>query len=143
MEAAFTLKEEYSAWLLEGSKKITSGNRCLIQGTIVKITSQRYDWRSNEERTGYNAKKYVVVDSDPGSEYWVQELGNGNADLMKRHSKDLIEIKDAEYEYMAAQQAKRTYEIGEGRESIKVTTSKRTKRKKEMTMVQWCMIVTI
>ena len=50
---------------------------------------------------------------------------------MKRHSKDLIEIKDAEYEYMAAQQAKRTYEIGEGRESMKVTTSKRTKRKKK------------
>ena len=55
----------------------------------------------------------------------------------------MIEIKDAEYEYMAAQQAKGTYEIGEGRESIKVTTSQRTKRKKEMTMVQWCMIVTI
>ena len=124
LEEAFALKEEYSAWLLEGNKKITSGARCFIQGTIVKITDQRYDWRSSEERRGFAARRYVVVDMDPGSEYWVQELGNETADILKRHSKDMYEVEDKEYEGMASEQAGRIFAIGEGK-----TTSKKTKKK--------------
>ena len=92
----------------------------------MKITDQRYDWRSSEERRGFAARRYVVVDMDPGSEYWVQELGNETADILKRHSKDMYEVEDKEYEDMASEQAGRIFAIGEGK-----TTSKKTKKKKK------------
>ena len=76
-------------------------------------------------------KKFVVISSEYGAEYWVQELGNGKADLIKRHSKDVIEIKDAECEGMASKQAERTYAIGEEKESTKDATSNKTKIKKK------------